>query len=254
MQLNDQQIQIFQKEGYLAIPHQLVDKDHLQELRSAYDKVFEKRSQTNGQGWRNLSATDGKENYKQQEMLQIMEMWEKSEIFHQLLFHPPLLSIVACLIGPNIQLFHDQALYKPAQIGGPVPWHQDNGYWQCEPANLVSIWLALDDADTENGCMNVIPGSHLVEPSDHSRAKHSGQDLPALLSVDVNEDYGVSVPLKSGFGMVHHCLTLHQTNPNGSDRDRRAIVIHYMPVGTKNREGEILKHNLLLSGNNPYNL
>ena len=78
--------------------------------------------------------------------------------------------------------------------------------------------------------------------------------LPALLSVDVNEDYGISVPLKSGFGMVHHCLTLHQTNPNGSDRDRRAIVIHYMPVGTKNGEGEILKHNLLLSGNNPYNL
>ena len=109
MQLNDQQIQIFQREGYLAIPHQLVDKDHLQELCSAYDKVFEKRSQTNGKGWRNLSATDEKENYKQQEMLQIMEMWEKSEIFHQLLFHPPLLSIVACLIGPNIQLFHAQA-------------------------------------------------------------------------------------------------------------------------------------------------
>ena len=37
------------------------------------------------------------------------------------------------LIGPTIQLFHDQALFKPAHTGGPIHWHQDNGYWQCEP-------------------------------------------------------------------------------------------------------------------------
>ncbi|MBP97881.1 hypothetical protein CMK18_18165 [Candidatus Poribacteria bacterium] len=60
----------------------------------------------------------------------------------------------------------------------------------------------------------------------------------------------VSIPLKAGYAMVHYCLTLHQTNPNRSDQDRRAMVIHYMPVGTKSNEGVPLKDNLLLSGHN----
>ena len=93
-----------------------------------------------------------------------MEMWRYDEVYRQLLYYEPLLDIAESLIGPNIQLFHDQALYKPARHGGEVPWHQDNGYWRCTPANLVSIWMALDDADEENGCMNVIPGSHWKVP------------------------------------------------------------------------------------------
>ncbi len=254
MQLNAQQIHTFQQEGYLEIPNRLIDKDYLQKLRWSYDKVFEQQSRTDGQGWRNLAVTADKTNYRQKEMLQVMKMWEKSDTFRQLLFHQPLLDVATSLIGPNIQLFHDQALYKPAKIGGSVPWHQDNGYWRCEPAELVSIWLPLDDADTENGCMNVIPGSHLEKRPNHSRATQKGQELPALLSVDVSDDRAVPIPLKSGYGMVHHCLTLHQTKPNQSNRDRRAIVIHYMPVGTKNGEGEILRHNLLLSGHNPHAL
>ena len=252
MKLNTSQIQTFQQDGFLEIPHRVIENDHLQQLCRSYDQVFEQRSQTVGQGWRNLSLTAGETDQQWSEMLQVMEMWQKNETFRQLLFHPPLLDIAASLIGPNIQLFHDQALYKPAKIGGPVPWHQDNGYWRCQPANLVSIWVALDDADTGNGCMNVIPGSHLTSRIDHSRAQEEGQELPALLSVEVDNSQSVPVPLKAGHSMVHHCLTLHQTHPNRSKQDRRAMVIHYMPVGTRNGDGVLLKDNLLLCGHNPH--
>ena len=251
MKLNTSQIQTFQQDGFLEISHRVIENDHLQQLRRSYDQVFEQRSQTVGQGWRNLSLTAGETDQQRSEMLQVMEMWQKNETFRQLLFHPPLLDIAASLIGPNIQLFHDQALYKPAKIGGPVPWHQDNGYWRCQPANLVSIWVALDDADTGNGCMNVIPGS-LSSRTDHSRAQEEGQELPALLSVEVDNSQSVPVPLKAGHSMVHHCLTLHQTHPNRSKQDRRAMVIHYMPVGTRNGDGVLLKDNLLLCGHNPH--
>ena len=153
----------------------------------------------------------------------------------------------------RVELLHDQSLYKPAHIGGEVPWHQDNGYWRCSPPNLVSIWIALDDADDANGCMNVIPKSYTEGGLDHTRAKSEEKELPALLMANIDDSQAVPVPLLAGHGMVHHCLTLPQTNPNNSSRDRRAIVIHYMPVGTQNSKGEILADNLLLRGVNHFN-
>ena len=254
MKLKTRDVQTFQQRGYLEIPHRVIEEDHLQQLRKSYDQVFSERRGTSGQGLRNLSGTesitDATEDEHAGEMLQVMEMWQKSKDFQDLLYYDPLLDIAGSLIGENIQLFHDQALYKPAKIGGSVPWHQDNGYWRCQPADLVSIWIALDDADQENGCMNVIPASHVAGHVSHSRAKTGDRELPALLSIDAAENKAVSVPLKAGHAMVHHCLTAHQTRPNRSDRDRRAIVIHYMPVGTENGEGVLLKDNLLLRGHN----
>ena len=244
MKLKTRDVQTFQQQGYLEIPHRVIEEDHLQQLRKSYDQVFSERHGTSGQGLRNLSVTesmtDATEDEHESEMLQVMEMWQKSKDFQDLLYYDPLLDIAGSLIGENIQLFHDQALYKPAKIGGAVPWHQDNGYWRCQPADLVSIWIALDDADQENGCMIVIPASHVDGQVSHSRAKTGDRELPALLFTDANESKAVSVPLKAGHAMVHHCLTVHQTQPNWSDRDRRAIVIHYMPVGTENSEGMII--------------
>ena len=253
MHLSKEAVEEFQCQGYLKIDHQLIENDHLEILRRQYDQVFAKHRNTDGQGLRNLAVTEGTELQRQTEMLQIMEMWQKDEQFYKLLFHQSLLDITESLIGKNIQLFHDQALYKPAHIGGEVPWHQDNGYWRCSPPNLVSIWIALDDADEDNGCMNVIPKSYTEGGLDHTRAKSEEKELPALLMANIDDSQAVPVPLLAGHGMVHHCLTLHQTNPNNSSRDRRAIVIHYMPVGTQNSKGEILADNLLLRGVNHFN-
>lgn len=253
MHLSKEVVEDFQCQGYLKIDHQLIENDHLEILRQKYDQVFAEYGNTDGQGLRNLAITKGEAPQRSTEMLQIMEMWKKSEEFYKLLFHQPLLDIAESLIGKNIQLFHDQSLYKPAHIGGEVPWHQDNGYWRCSPPNLVSIWIALDDADEDNGCMNVIPKSYAEGGLEHTQAKSEGKELPALLMTNIDDNHAVSVPLLAGHGMVHHCLTLHQTNPNNSSRDRRAMVIHYMPVGTQNSKGEILASNLLLRGTNRFN-
>ena len=252
MKLTPQQVEQFQEKGYLNIPHRLVADDHLDLLREHYDALFAKKRGTTGEGMRNLAVVGESEQDetadRSEEMLQIMEMWRFDEVYRQLLYHEPLLDIAESLIGPNIQLFHDQALYKPASHGGEVPWHQDNGYWRCTPSDLVSIWMALDDADEENGCMNVIPGSHLEGTPDHGRAATEKGQLPALLEADVDENRAAPVPVKAGFGMVHHCLMLHQTNPNRSSRRRRAMVIHYMPTGTRNGKGEVMEDHLVLRG------
>ena len=240
MKLKASEVQAFQREGYLKIPHRMIEEDHLQRLRKSYDQVF------NGAGVRNLSETESTtedavetDNGK---MWKVGQMWKRSEDFWHLVYHKPLLDIVESLIGGSVQLFEDEALYKPANNGGPIPWHQDNGYWRCQPADLVSIWIALDDVDEENGCMYVIPGSHVSGEVEHSRSKTgNGNISKILLSTQIDESNAVPIPLSAGHAMVHHCLTLHATRPNFSSRDRRAMVINYMPVGTRNGEGELLK-------------
>jgi ectoine hydroxylase-related dioxygenase (phytanoyl-CoA dioxygenase family) len=251
LKLEAAEVQTFQREGYLKISHRVIEDEHIQRLRKAYDQIF--NEQTIEEGVRNLSKTDSETDVAVEKedgkMWQAMGMWERSQEFRDLLYHDPLLDIAECLIGENIQLFQDQALYKPANNGGPIPWHQDNSYWKCQPADLVSIWIALDDVDEENGCMNVIPGSHVSEKHEHSKAKTGdGLTSQVLLTTHVDESKAVPIPLAAGHAMVHHCLTLHATRPNLSTRDRRAMVIHYMPVGTRDSEGVLLKDHLLLRG------
>lgn len=252
MKLTPQEVEQFQHDGYLKIPHRLIENDRLAMLRKHYDALFAQKRGTTGEGLRNLAVVGESEQDEDtdcsEEMLQIMEMWRFDAVYRKLLYHEPLLDIAESLIGPDIQLFHDQALYKPAYHGGKVPWHQDNGYWRCNPPDLVSIWMALDDADEENGCMNVIPGSHLESAAGHNRARSEKGDLPALLEAEVDEARAVPVSVKAGYAVVHHCLMLHQTNPNRSDRDRRAMVIHYMPSGTRNAKEEVMADRLLLRG------
>ena len=244
MKLKESEVQTFQREGYLKVPHRVIEKNHLQRLVRSYDEVFNDHGI--GEGVRNLSQTESTTEAAVEtddgKMWQAMGMWKRNKDFRYLLYHKPLLDIAESLIGGSVQLFGDQALYKPANNGGPIPWHQDNSYWRCQPAKLVSIWIALDDTDEENGCMNVIPGSHASGALEHSRAKTGdGNTSAILMTSQVDEGKAVSIPLTAGHAMVHHCLTFHTTQPNYSSRDRRAMVIHYMPVGTRNGVGELLE-------------
>jgi len=100
--------------------------------------------------------------------------------------------------------------------------------------------------------MIAIPASHVAGGHvSHSCAKTGDRELLALLFTGADESKAVSVPLKAGHAMVHHCLTVHQTQPNWSDRDRRAIVIHYMPVGTENSEGMLLERQSIVERAQP---
>ena len=159
--LTEEQLEHVATQGFLRIGA-LLDDELIGSLRDEYDRVFAEARATDR--YRDLAEPDDDD-----EMLQIMQMCERSLPFRSLLYHDAILDIVQDLIGPTIQLFHDQALFKPAHTGGPIHWHQDNGYWHCEPADLVSCWLTLDDVDAANGAMHVLPGSHR-EAVEHPRA------------------------------------------------------------------------------------
>ncbi len=237
--LNQDQVAHFREYGYLRIGA-LLDCDLVENLRDEYDRIF---AEAGADGrYRNLAISDTDDIDAKADapgqMLQITQMCERSILFRKLLYDNRIVDIVEDLMGPNIQLFHDQALYKPARTGESVFWHQDNAYWQCLPAQLVSCWLTLDDVDAENGAMHVIPGSHL-RPTEHKR---SAETSPLLdMGDQVDESKAAVIDLPAGGVMFHHCQTWHHTPPNRTERQRRAFAIHFMPPGTRGKTGEFLE-------------
>ena len=238
--LSAEQVDRFRHDGYLKLGR-LLDDGLVDLLRREYDREFARARDGDAQ-FRNLSISDTddlrKKNEAPEQMLQIMQMCERNLHFRRLLFHDEILDCVEDLLGPNLQLFHDQALYKPAHDGGPVFWHQDNAYWQCTPANLVSCWLTLDDVTVANGAMQVIPGSHLGAMQ-HDRSSATDALLDNADRVDSSR--AVAIELPAGGAMLHHCQTFHYTGPNETEHERRAFAIHFMTPGTKaRRTGEYL--------------
>jgi ectoine hydroxylase-related dioxygenase (phytanoyl-CoA dioxygenase family) len=136
-------------------------------------------------------------------------------------------------------VWHDQVQTKPARNGGPSYWHQDHPYWPViQPADLVSAWVALEDATVENGCMSMVPGSHTWGPyhggtigTDETTYGPAPEDkafVPEGTSIEP-----VPVPVRAGSVVFHHCLTWHGAPPNRSERPRPAIAVHYMPGWTR---------------------
>jgi ectoine hydroxylase-related dioxygenase (phytanoyl-CoA dioxygenase family) len=233
--LTQEQLDFYSENGYLKYGS-VLEPDELETLRREYDLEFEKAWKSDS--YRNLSVSDDvsvdEKKKSNQKMFQIMQMCERNIHFRKTLFNSKILDVVEALMGPGIMLFHDQALFKPSKTGGPVPWHQDNGYWNCSPANLVSCWMTLDNAWKENGAMQVVPGSHL-KPHRHAKT----QESKALLELQVpDESKIVTVDLKAGECMFHHCQTLHYTQPNATEQQRRAFIIHFMVPGTRQGSGE----------------
>jgi phytanoyl-CoA hydroxylase len=238
MGLTQEQKDFFSQNGYLAWGP-ILEPAEVGALREEYDDVF--RRAEGQEGYRNLSVKeDAPEEEKKKartRMLQVMQMCERSLAFRRLLYDSRFLDIVQELMGPSIMLFHDQALFKPARTGGAVYWHQDNAYWGCAPANLVSCWIALDDAVKENGAMQVIPGSHR-----RAFLHKQGKDTGSLLeTAGLDPSTAVTAPLSAGGCMFHHCQTLHYTQPNTTDRERRAFIMHYMAPGTRDNKGEVMR-------------
>ena len=77
-----------------------------------------------------------------------------------------LMAILDQLIGPGHRLIQDMALMKPPLKGSEKPWHQDNAYFDWTPLDgILGVWIALDEATVENGCMQIVPGSQLDGPA-----------------------------------------------------------------------------------------
>jgi hypothetical protein len=122
---------------------------------------------------------------------------------------------------------------KPAGNGEIAPWHQDEAYWEIElEYQAVGVWMPLDDADVDNGCLWFVPGSHRhdVLPHTHLHADPSIQTIVVTEPIDMAQ--AVPVPLQAGHATIHHPRTLHYSGPNRTDRRRRAYATEFQTPPT----------------------
>jgi phytanoyl-CoA hydroxylase len=139
-------------------------------------------------------------------------------------------AVLDALMGQGRVLLQEMALVKPPKISGDKPWHQDAAYFRGSDPNLMfGVWIALDPATRENGCMEVIPGSHLRGPAPHVPAEDI--NLCTIQPDLVRLQDRVALPMEPGDVLVFHSLIHHYTAANRSDQRRRALQFHYHQVG-----------------------
>jgi phytanoyl-CoA hydroxylase len=145
-----------------------------------------------------------------------------------------LLDVAQQFVGPNIGLFASHYIAKPPFDGQPVLWHQDGAFWPLEPMDVVTLWLAVDDVDAENGCMEVIPSTqHLDLQKLQVRTDVDNALGASMDETMVDASRAVDIILKAGDLSIHHPNVIHGSKPNTSSRWRRGLTIRYIPSSTR---------------------
>lgn len=160
---------------------------------------------------------------------QIQHLEDHDSWFHDLLTNGRFRELAeSMLAGPvipkNLQFFN-----KPPGVGQPTPPHQDGFYFMLDPCEAVTMWLALDDVDEENGCVRYVPGSHRSGMREHARTQTLGFSQ-GIVDFPTKEDREneLACPARPGDLLAHHALTIHRAEGNRSpNRSRRALGLIY---------------------------
>jgi len=160
----------------------------------------------------------------------------RSPLLRALVTSAALTDLCADLIGPDVNLYWDQAVYKKPDKPRRFPWHQDNGYTFIEPQQYLTIWLALTDATLDNGCPRVAPGLHK-----YGTLAHYYVD-PLGFECFTDPPTQAAAPVKAGGAVVFSSLMPHLTGPNLTDAVRKAYIVQYAPAGayTRTDNGDVL--------------
>jgi len=156
----------------------------------------------------------------------------RSALLRSLSRHPTLLGICADLVGPDVRLYWDQAVYKKPEKPRRFPWHQDNGYTYVEPQQYLTCWLALTDATVRNGCPHIAAGLHRMGTLAHRYVDPLGFEC----CDDPPDTVAAEVP--AGGAVVFSSLTPHMTGPNSTAAVRKAYILQYAPTGAMRCEGD----------------
>jgi ectoine hydroxylase-related dioxygenase (phytanoyl-CoA dioxygenase family) len=230
-ELSAQEIAQYRQDGYI-IKENFLTPGELAEWRAAVTQAVDKR---NGHKMPDRKEVYGKgddvdKDYYDNVFDQLLNLWQDNEGVRRLMLDERLGQMAAQLCGADsIRIWHDQALIKKPWAN-PTSWHLDTPYWSFSDRRALSIWVALDDATYENGCLYFIPGSYHETTFDNPGiGKNMGaifQTYPAFRNAR-----SVAAPMKAGSCSFHNGLTIHGAGANMTPGFRRAMTCAYMPDG-----------------------
>lgn len=153
--------------------------------------------------------------------------------------HPTILDAVEDVLGPDLFAWSSSFFTKEANDPAYVSWHQDSTYWGLSEPDVVTVWVAFSDSVRENGCMRVIPGTHVLQQLPHKDtfAKNNLLTRGQEVQVDVDLSQAVDIELQPGEVSLHHVHLVHGSDANLSNRRRIGYAIRYIPTYVKQVAG-----------------
>jgi len=208
--LSPEDIAAYNRDGHIG-PLRILPRGEVDDLRAWFDRLL---AETLAAGGSSYSIATAHRRHGR--------IWD-------LLHHPAIVDRVADLLGPDVVAWGSHFFCKMPGDGKIVDWHQDAVYWPMTPSRTVTVWLAIDDADTENACMRFVPGSHLHGPLTHLPST-AAEDNVLNLKVDDPLAHGRAPfddVLEAGEASMHSDLLLHGSLANASTRRRCGITLRY---------------------------
>ena len=238
--VTDSARQQYETDGYLS-PIDLFSADEIDAYREQFDE---------------LEAREGKETTQ----IGLQARHFDQEFIWKLAADPRVLDWMEGVMGEDLLLLstHFFCKYPDAKGEKFVAWHQDVTYWGLEPDEAHTAWIAIDDSDVENGCMQVIPGSHTEGIVPHGKSDRGGN----LLSINqeipdeyVDKTNAVNLELEAGQMSIHYGKVYHASHPNTSNRRRCGLTVRFIPPEARQTEINSLGGNwkpVLMRGEDRY--
>jgi non-heme Fe2+,alpha-ketoglutarate-dependent halogenase len=149
---------------------------------------------------------------------------------YDLTLHPKILDYITPFLGDEIGVIGSMILAKYPKTDSYVSWHQDGVNSNWDPEHSISIWLALSESNAQNGCMQVIPKTHLNSKQEHVfyTDENNMHYKSHGIALEVDESKALNLELQPGEISIHHNNIIHGSKPNTSDTKRIGLVIRYI--------------------------
>ena len=169
--------------------------------------------------------------------LQMMHTYDP--FFETLFLRSPLRDLAELLLNGEVTPKNMQYFNKPPGVGKPTPVHQDGYYFNIEPTEAITMWLALDEVNEENGCLRYVRGAHKYGVRPHRRTDTLGFSQGLIEYCDEDHQNEVTILASPGDLIAHHCLMIHRADGNASDRHRRALGFIYYSARVQENAEEV---------------
>ena len=234
MEITEGQLNQLDQSGFFKMD-QVISKKEFQEIRMRMEDITQGRIQYSGMSFQldgSSKAYDSVPNgggfQRPSDNYRKIQGWEKDPVFLKYMRHPIFRDLTQKLIGDQVSIYRAMFMNKPPWNGTNLPYHQDGGSgWGLSSyrANqFVTVWTAIDDAQTENGCVQVIPGSHklgLLCDRGHTITEEQVKEYAP-------EEKSVYLEAQMGEIFVLHNFLLHKSGINQTNKPRRGFSVCYM--------------------------
>ena len=221
LSISTSDIQNYQDNGFVVSKSSLSEKLILK-ITNSYDEFIQSNPNLSLEEMASPHLYGGvgmKHNKNQNLCNEFLEIGKNSEIVSQ----------VVKILGPDVILWGMHCMHKPAKTGKKIPWHQDGTYWPIEPKATCSVWVAITDVDTSNGCMQFIPKSHKLGILPHLQEDKVKDDEELKGSLDLkideksfNQNDAVNCIINRGQVSFHDTYLLHSSDANFSNKARKS--------------------------------